>query len=90
MSLQNAADPHWVRKVVDRIAYAHLIPVVTGGTYHRNKTDAEFISSIGGRDSRPGLACLHCLNTWKEGDRSAGVVHDRKHPRTVPTTADCT
>lgn len=80
----NAADPHWVRKVVDRIAYAHLIPVVTGGTYLAVDEDADELSSSARSavaTAGPGLACLHCLNTWKEGDRSAGVVHDRKHPR---------
>jgi proteasome lid subunit RPN8/RPN11 len=80
----NAADPHWVRKVVDRIAYAHLIPVVTGGTYLAVDEDSDELSSSARSavaTAGPGLACLHCLKTWKEGDRSAGVVHDRKHPR---------
>jgi hypothetical protein len=80
----NAADPHWVRKVVDRIAYAHLIPVVTGGTYLAVDEDTDELSSSARSavaTAGPELACLHCLNTWKEGNRSAGVVHDRKHPR---------
>jgi len=80
----NAADPHWVRKVVDRIAYAHLIPVVTGGTYLAVDEDADELSSSARSavaTASPELACLYCLETWKEGDRSAGVVHDRKHPR---------
>jgi hypothetical protein len=80
----NAADPHWVRKVVDRTAYAHLIPVVTGGTYLAVDEDSDELSSSARSavaTAGPGLACLHCLGTWKEGDRSAGVVHDRKHPR---------
>ena len=80
----NAADPHWVRKVVDRIAYAHLIPVVTGGTYLAVDEDSDELSSSARSavaTAGPELACLHCLETWKEGDRSAGVVHDRKHPR---------
>ena len=80
----NAADPHWVQKVVDRLAYAHLIPVISGGTDLRfdQKTD-ELSSSARSTvaTAGPGMACLHCLETWKQGNREAGVVRDRKHPR---------
>lgn len=59
----NAADPHWVRKVVDRIAYVHLIPVVTGGTYLAVDEDTAELSS----SARSAVATagpeLACLNT---------------------------
>ncbi|AEH39284.1 ThiF family adenylyltransferase [Halopiger xanaduensis] len=80
----NAADPHWVQKVIDRLAYAHLIPVISGGTHLRVNEETDELAS-GARSTvetaGPGLACLHCLEAWKQGDRSSGVVRDRQPPR---------
>jgi hypothetical protein len=77
----NAADPHWVRQVVDRVAYAHLIPVVSGGTLLEVASDTDEITSSARSavaTAGPGLPCLHCQHVWKHGDREDGVVHDRK------------
>lgn len=80
----NAADPHWVQKVVDHVAYAHLIPVITGGTYLEVDEDTDELTSSARSSvaaAGPGMACLHCLEAWKQGNREGGVVRDRKHPR---------
>lgn len=80
----NAADPHWVQKVVDHLAYAHLIPVITGGTHLEFDQDTDELTPSAQSTvatAGPGMACLHCLGAWKQGNRKAGVVRDRKHPR---------
>lgn len=79
----NAADPHWVRKVLDEVSYAHLIPVLDGGTtlVVDETTDrlayqsASEIAAAG-----PGHPCLECTGAWVEGDLGEGVVRDRKPP----------
>ncbi|VTT86191.1 molybdopterin biosynthesis protein MoeB [Halorubrum sp. DM2] len=80
----NAADPHWVQKVVDRVAYAHLIPVVSGGTHLQVDEETDKLAA-GARSTvetaGPGMACLHCLGAWKQGDRRSGVVRDRQPPQ---------
>ncbi len=66
----SAADPHWVQKVIDRLAYAHLIPVISGGTHLRVDEASDELSSSARstvETAGPGLACLHCLEAWKEG-----------------------
>lgn len=80
----NAADPHWVQKVLDRLAYAHLIPVISGGTNLQVDEDTDELSPSAKstvETAGPGLACLHCLEAWKQGNRKAGVVRDRQPPK---------
>lgn len=80
----NAADPHWVQKVIDRLAYAHLIPVISGGTHLQVDEETDELSSSAKstvETAGPGLACLNCLEAWKQGDREAGVVRDRQPPK---------
>lgn len=81
--LLNAADPHWVRKVLDEIAYAHLIPVLDGGTnlvVDEVKDELAYKSSSEIAAAGPGHPCLECTGAWFEGDLAAGVVRDRKPP----------
>jgi len=80
----NAADPHWVQKVIDRLAYAHLIPVISGGTHLAVDEESDELSSSARstvETAGPGMACLHCLEAWKQGNRRSGVVRDRQPPR---------
>lgn len=79
----NAADPHWVQQILDRVAYAHLIPVVRGGTDLVVDEDSDevaenAVSTVA--TAGPGLVCLHCLNVWVTGDLSKGVTRERQPP----------
>ena len=68
----NAADPHWVRKVLDDFSYASLIPVFDGGNRldiddQGELTDQAYSSaSLAG----PGHACLECADAWVESQVS--------------------
>jgi len=81
--LLNAADTHWVRKVLDEVAYAHLIPVLDGGTELIVDEDADGLAHSSASEiaaAGPGHPCLNCTGAWIDGDRKEGVVRDRKPP----------
>jgi len=65
--LVNAADPATVRCTMDQLAYAHMIPVVDGGTLLDSDggklTDkAKSRTAVAG----PGHPCLKCADQWTD------------------------
>nr|WP_254525478.1 ThiF family adenylyltransferase [Natrinema caseinilyticum] len=79
----NAADPHWVRMVVDELARAHLIPVINGGTDLRADKSADTMHPMSRSEitaTGPVHPCFECQNVWMWGDREEGVIRDKKPP----------
>lgn len=75
----NGADSPWARQVLDHLAYAHLIPVINGGTEFRTDTSARQVR-WGKSDvnlAGPGLPCLQCQGSY---DLRA-VTEAQEHPR---------
>lgn len=74
----NAADPHWVRKVLDDFAYASLIPVLDGGNSLDIDDDGELTSQAYASASLagPSHACLECADAWVESQ----VSEDYENP----------
>ena len=74
----NAADPHWVRKVLDDLAYAGLIPVFDGGNSldidNRDELTSQAYSSAS--LAGPSHACLECADAWVESQ----VSEDYENP----------
>lgn len=58
----HAADGHWTTRVLDEIAHAHLIPVISGGT--RPETDDAGVLKATSKSpvtvSAPGQPCFRC------------------------------
>lgn len=63
----NASDMDWGRKVLDNLAFAHLIPVLDGGSPIQTDTDGvltdEAYSTIS--LTGPGNVCLQCADVWE-------------------------
>lgn len=64
----NAADSAWARKVLDELAFAHLIPVLDGGS--PLATDEEGVLTDRSYAtislSVPGGTCLECVDVWNQ------------------------
>lgn len=78
--LVNAADPATVRCTMGRLAYAHMIPVVDGGTL----LEADDWGLAGEAKSRtavagPGHPCLKCADQWT--DRQYQLAREGKGRR---------
>jgi ThiF family len=62
----NAADSAWARQVLDHLAFAHLIPVVNGGTTLSG--DPETGRLVAGKSevsaTGPGQPCSECANVY--------------------------
>lgn len=58
----HAADGHWTTQVLDRIAQAHLIPVISGGTRLETDEDGvlESVSKSPVTIAAPGHPCFEC------------------------------
>lgn len=65
--LVNAADPATVRCTMGRLAYAHLIPVIDGGTL-LDADDGELTGEAKSRTAvaGPGHPCLKCAGQWTD------------------------
>lgn len=63
----HAADGHWTTQVLDRIAYAHLIPIVSGGT--RPETGDDGVLKATSKSpimiSAPGYPCFRCCLQYR-------------------------
>ena len=74
----NAADSPWARQVLDQLAFAHLIPVIHGGTTLRGNSDSGEI--IAGKcevsATGPGHPCSECLGVYTRAD----VTEAQEHP----------
>jgi len=89
--IMNASDMDWGRKVLDDLAFAHLIPVFDGGSPIDTDDDGvlteESYSTIS--LSVPGGVCLRCADVWEPDEvandqefaRSQGYVDDEDEER---------
>lgn len=68
----NAADSPWARQVLDHISYAHLIPVVNGGTELRG--DPSIGNLVSGKcevaAAGPGHPCFECAGVYSVREAS--------------------
>lgn len=66
----NASDSPWGLQVLDQLAHAHLIPVITGGTVIKGRGQAGIL--IAGKSevavSNPGVLCLECAGSYQRAD----------------------
>lgn len=73
----SCADSHWSRQVLNAISYAHLIPVIDGGTTIRSShgtfQTASYRTQIAGPE-RGCLACGRAFNPSQIGEEMAGIV----------------
>ncbi|MFC6764569.1 ThiF family adenylyltransferase [Natrinema soli] len=71
----NAADNAWARTVLDDLSYAHLIPVITGGTILR-MDDSETLSQSAKSEvmvTGPGHVCMECAYVYNQDDVSTAM-----------------
>lgn len=82
----HAADGHWTTQILDLIAFAHLIPVISGGTRPEtdNKGVLEPVSKSPITVSAPGQPCFKCTLQFRpklaekerHGGRQPGPDYD--------------
>lgn len=62
----NAADSPWARQVLDQLAYAHLIPVINGGTelYGNPDTQEMLAGKCEVTVAGPGHPCFECTGVY--------------------------
>jgi len=75
--LFSCADSHWSRQVLNAISYAHLIPVIDGGTAIRSAAGAFQTASFRTQVTGPGRGCLECGRGFDPaaiGEEMAGIV----------------
>jgi molybdopterin-synthase adenylyltransferase len=76
--LFSSADSHWSRQVLNALSYAHLIPVVDGGTGIHCAEDLTFqAASFRVQVAGPGRGCLACGGAFdpaEVGEEMAGLV----------------
>jgi len=80
----NAADSPWARQVLDHLAFAHLIPVIHGGTLLAGdaKTGALRSGKAEVSATGPGQACSQCANVYSIRDvTDAQEAPDVRGPR---------
>lgn len=74
----NAADSPWARQVLDHLAFAHLIPVISGGSELRG--DPETLLLVAAKSevavAAPGHPCFECAGVYAISDASKA----REHP----------
>ena len=63
----NAADGHWTTQVLDEIAHAHLIPVISGGTRPETDDNGVLMDTSKGpiTISAPGHPCFRCCRQYR-------------------------
>jgi hypothetical protein len=77
----HAADGHWTTQVLDQIAYAHLIPVISGGT-RPDITEAGTLKKTTKSPitvSSPGHSCFSCTRQFNV-QKAEKVRHGGESP----------
>lgn len=79
--LFSCVDRPWPRYVLDKIAFAHLIPVIDGGiSVQTNQTNSGMISADWKTNTiLPGRPCMECLGQYSPEDvalEKAGLLDD--------------
>lgn len=65
--VMNAADPDTVRSTMSRLAYAHAIPVIDGGSKLPSKDGVlTGYAKATSAAAAPGLPCLKCSGQWTD------------------------
>jgi len=74
----NASDSPWGLQVLDQLAHAHIVPVITGGTIIKGKKQTGTLMS--GKCevtlSNPGVLCLECAGSYNR----SGVTEAMEAP----------
>lgn len=64
----NAADSPWARQVLDHLAFAHLIPVIHGGTALRANDGQLVAGKCEVSATGPGHPCSECAGVYTRSD----------------------
>ncbi|HEY4180218.1 MAG TPA: ThiF family adenylyltransferase [Kofleriaceae bacterium] len=72
----NGADSPWARQVLNHIAYAHMIPVINGGTELRGRDGVLVAGKSEVSAAGPGHPCFECSGVY---DRPS-VTEAMEHP----------
>jgi hypothetical protein len=72
----NGADSPWARQVLDHIAYAHLVPVVNGGTELRGVNGRLIAGKSEVSATGPGHPCFECSGVYD----GPSVTEAMEHP----------
>lgn len=73
------ADTPWPRRVLNQIAYAHLVPVIDGGIRVRGAEGPFLGSDWNIQTIGPGRRCLECIGAYKPDDvalEQSGLLED--------------
>lgn len=73
----SCADSHWSRQVIDYAAYAHLVPVIDGGTAINSRGGSFQTASCRAQPAGPGRGCLCCGGAYDPaaiGEEMADLV----------------
>ena len=82
--LFSCVDRPWPRYILDKIAYAHLIPVVDGGIYvETDKNNSKLITADWKTNiAAPGRPCLECIGQYSPDEVSleqTGLLDDSNY-----------